>query len=403
MPLPDKTVLANFIQLPQEPSSGAARSMRTICELLALGGWRVQVLGTTATEGDVRLDAQDWLRSCGIEPEIDAGPQSSRVFRFRDREVDYVLLDVGTVDAAEAEQRAGDAFDQLFEQHFAAVQPDIFLTYGGWLPELERRRRAREAGSRVVFAIHNEAYVCPPAFANIDAAFSPSHFLAERCRSALGVEVTVLPLPISGDEVIAGPREPTFVTFINPELIKGVVAFARIAEEISSRHPEIPFLVVKSRSGANVLVATALAGGFDLRRHSNIAVAGPIPEPRRIYAVTRVLLVPSLVDNAPRVVAEALLNGIPVIASDCGGLPETLRGGGFVLPLPPGVTSDTIVPPPANALQTWVNLTIRLMTDQVFYQEATHRAYKAGRAYDQHALVSVYYNFFEEILRPSRS
>src|SRR5690242_14458701 len=113
MALPGATVLANFIQLPHEPSSGAARSMRTVCELLALGGWRVQVLGTTATEGDLRLNAQDWLRSCGIDAKVDAGPQSSRVLRFRDREVDYVLLDVGTLDAAEAEQHAGDAFDQL--------------------------------------------------------------------------------------------------------------------------------------------------------------------------------------------------------------------------------------------------------------------------------------------------
>jgi hypothetical protein len=72
--------MCNFIQLPQDPSSGAARSMRTVCEFLALGGWRVQVLGTTATEGDIRLDAQDWLRGCGIEPEIEGGPQGSHVF-----------------------------------------------------------------------------------------------------------------------------------------------------------------------------------------------------------------------------------------------------------------------------------------------------------------------------------
>jgi glycosyltransferase involved in cell wall biosynthesis len=403
MSLPGRTVLANFIQLPQEPSSGAARSMRTICELLALGGWRVQVIGTTATEGDVRLDARDWLRSGGIDPEVHAGPQSSRVFRFRDREVDYVLLDAGAVDAAGAEQRAGDAFDQLFDELFAAVQPDIFLTYGGWLPELERRRRARESGSRVVFAIHNEAYMCSPAFADVDATFSPSRFLAERYRSALGVEVMALPPPVTGDQVVAVSREPTFVTFINPEPLKGVAVFARIAEEISRRHPEIPFLVVKSRRASDVLVASALAGGFDLRRRSNIGVAEPVAEPKRIYAVTRVLLVPSLEEAAGRVAAEALLNGIPVIASDCGGLPETLRGGGFVLPLPPGVTSDTIVPPPADSLQTWVNLTIRLMTDQAFYQEATHRAHKAGRAYEQRALVSVYCDFFEEIVRASRS
>jgi glycosyltransferase involved in cell wall biosynthesis len=212
-----------------------------------------------------------------------------------------------------------------------------------------------------------------------------------------------LPLPIAGDEVIAVSREPTFVTFINPEPIKGVAVFARIAEEISCRHPEIPFLVVKSRRSSDVLVTTALAGGFDLRRHSNIAVAEPVPEPRRIYAVTRVLLVPSLIDNAPRVAAEALLNGIPVIASDCGGLPETLHGGGFVLPLPSCLISSATVPPPADVLERWVNLTIRLMTDQVFYREAAERAYYSGRAYDQHTLVSAYCSFFEQILRASRS
>src|SRR6266702_7085047 len=165
------TLLANFIQLPHDPSSGAARSMRTVCEFLALGGWRVQVLGNTATEGENRLDAADWLRSCGIEPEVDIGPQSSRILRFRDRGVDYVLLDLGQVDAAQSRQHTGDAYDQLFDQLYAVVQPDIFLTYGGWLAELERRHRVRKSGSRIVFAIHNEAYIHPAAFANVDATF----------------------------------------------------------------------------------------------------------------------------------------------------------------------------------------------------------------------------------------
>ena len=313
-----------------------------------------------------------------------------------------MLLDVGAVDAAEAEQQVGDAFDQLFNQILAAVQPDIFLTYGGWLPELERRRRARDAGIRVVFTVRNQAYLCPQAFVDVDATFASSRFLADLYRSALGVEVTVLPLPVAGDDVIAVSRKPTFVTFVNPEPIKGVVAFARIAEEISSRRPEIPFLVVKSRSAADLLVATALAGGFDLRRHSNIAVAGPVPDPKRIYAVTRVLLVPSLEEAAGRVAAEALLNGIPVIASDCGGLPETLRGGGFVLPLPADLTPTTIVPPLAHALEPWVDLIIQLMTDEAFYQRSAHRATQAGRAYGQHALIAAYCSFFKEILGDSQ-
>src|SRR5262245_6954938 len=126
------SVLATFIQLPHEPSSGAARSMRTVCEFLAAGGWRVQVLGNTATEGEIRLDAQNWLRNCGIDAELDIGPESSRVFRFRDRGVDYQLLDLGEVSVAEARHKTGDVFDQLFDRLLEVVRPDIFLTYGGW-------------------------------------------------------------------------------------------------------------------------------------------------------------------------------------------------------------------------------------------------------------------------------
>ena len=114
------------------------------------------------------------------------------------------------------------------------------------------------------------------------------------------------------------------------------------------------------------------------------------------------LLVPSLEEAAGRVAAEALLNGIPVIASDCGGLPETLRGGGFVLPLPADLTPTTIVPPLAHALEPWVDLIIQLMTDEAFYQRSADRATQAGRVYDQHALIAAYCSFFEEILGASQ-
>jgi len=401
MTAPGPTVLANFIQLPQEPSSGAARSMRTICEFLASEGWRVQVLGNTATEGIIRLDPEAWLHSCGIEPELVPGPQGSRTFRFQDRGVDYVLLDTGSVNVSDAPQNDGDAFDQLFEELFSALRPDIFLTYGGWIAELDRRRRARERGCRVVFTIRNEAYMVPEAFADVDAVFSSSAYLTERYRSGLGVETTPLPPPILAEEVTAPFREPTFVTFINPEPIKGVFAFARIAEEVCRRHPEIPFLVVKSRGVGEMVTLAALTGGFDLRRHPNIGLAEPVPDPRRIYAVTRVLLVPSLVEASGRVAAEALLNGIPVIASDRGGLADTLHGGGFILPLPSDLTPETRLPPLADALEPWVDLTIRLMTDETFYCESVDRACQAARAYEQQALVSEYCRFFEDVLRVS--
>jgi len=57
------------------------------------------------------------------------------------------------------------------------------------------------------------------------------------------------------------------------------------------------------------------------------------------------------------------------------------------------------IPPSAEAMRLWIDLTIRLMIDGVFYQESTRRALKAGGAYSEDALVSAYCRYFEKVLR----
>ena len=59
----------------------------------------------------------------------------------------------------------------------------------------------------------------------------------------------------------------------------------------------------------------------------------------RVYqemASSYVLVVPSLMDNVPLVIEEALSLGIPVIASNCGGIPEMIRDGVEGLLFTPG-------------------------------------------------------------------
>ena len=54
-----------------------------------------------------------------------------------------------------------------------------------------------------------------------------------------------------------------------------------------------------------------------------------------VYARARVLLVPSLWwESGPRVIVEALANGIPVIGSSSGGVPEVIGDGGIILEFP---------------------------------------------------------------------
>ena len=59
-----------------------------------------------------------------------------------------------------------------------------------------------------------------------------------------------------------------------------------------------------------------------------------------VYARARVLLVPSLWwESGPRVIVEALSNGIPVIGSSSGGVPEVIGDGGIILDFPKNIFS----------------------------------------------------------------
>ena len=76
---------------------------------------------------------------------------------------------------------------------------------------------------------------------------------------------------------------------------------------------------------------TALIG-----RDERISLRGPFgrADVASIYADIDALAVPSLwYENAPLVIREAFLNGIPVVASDLGGMREALEtGGGLLVP-----------------------------------------------------------------------
>ena len=113
------------------------------------------------------------------------------------------------------------------------------------------------------------------------------------------------------------------MTFVNPTPRKGALLFARLADMLGSRRPDIPILVVQSAAGAGGLNAIH---GLDFGRYPHIMAAPATPRPADFFGLTRILLVPSVFrEPFGRVAAEALINGIPPLVSDRGALPETVR------------------------------------------------------------------------------
>ena len=149
---------------------------------------------------------------------------------------------------------------------------------------------------------------------------------------------------------------------------------SRIAEVLSRRRPDIPLLLVEGAGKASFLPQL----GIDLSGVKNLRIMPNTPDPRQFYAVTKLLLMPSLMENAGFVAMEAMTNGIPVLASNRGGLPETIgnsphpnplpegegTSGGFLFDIPARYTPETRDLPTAEEVEPWVETIIRLWDDR---------------------------------------
>jgi len=98
------------------------------------------------------------------------------------------------------------------------------------------------------------------------------------------------------------------------------------------------------------------------------------------------------------VAREALANGIPVLASDRGGLPETLGDAGFVFTLPDRLfTPGSLAVPTAREVAPWVATIERLWDDPAL--EARHRALAKAEAerWDGDRLAEQYERLFASL------
>ncbi len=81
--------------------------------------------------------------------------------------------------------------------------------------------------------------------------------------------------------------------------------------------------------------------------------------------MTKVLVMPSLMENAGLVAMEAMLNGIPVLGSNRGALPETIGADGLLLEIPARYTQQSPEIPTAEEVKPWVETVVRLWDDRV--------------------------------------
>jgi glycosyltransferase involved in cell wall biosynthesis len=387
-----------------DDANGAAVASRSLIGLLQDGGFSTEVLSGIMLDRDREGELAEWLagRHCRPEPPIEAwgvDGEGRRVavpphLRVTHRGIAITLHRGPTSKPHETDDIERIEFLTLLDLTLARFRPDVVVGYGGDRLANEVRALARAREIVTVVPLHNFHYLHPLPFADADEILVPSRFAADYYREALGIRCQVLANPADPERSRAESSDPRFATFVNPSVEKGVYAFARIADELGRRRPDIPILVVESRGTED----TVAACGLELRDHGTVHFMAHTADPREFWGVTKVCLMPSLWWESQGLVAvEAMVNGIPVIGSDRGGIPETLGDAGIVLPLPERITPATRMLPTAEEVAPWVEAVIRLWDDAEFYQDHRRRALAEARRWDPEVLEPRYVEFFRDL------
>jgi glycosyltransferase involved in cell wall biosynthesis len=165
-----------------------------------------------------------------------------------------------------------------------------------------------------------------------DAVIIPSQALAKTFRTRLRFParmIWVVPngVPIPETALERGQEVGT-LSLLEP--VKDIGTFLRAAAQLVPQWPDLRFVVFGDGSQRDELQRAAA----DLGLSDRIAFPGFVDRAAALKQLA-VLVLPSLVENAPMALLEAMAAGIPAVVSRAGGIPEMVGDDGALL-VPPG-------------------------------------------------------------------
>jgi len=356
-----------------DPTAGVTQSLRTIVEWLADEGHSCRVLTTARFESRVTFSIEEHLAERGV-----ALTPRDKVVEFQVGAVPVTLAVTRHNDESRPNRRETSLYLKLLDDLLSSFAPDQLIACNAHSMIFEALARARARGITTAYAVRGYGYYHARYFKDVDHAFTCSQFLTDVYREKIGLDSTPLEPPIDWSTVVAPDESRAFVTFVHPARHKGLLLFARLADMLGRRRPDIPVLVVQSGFTAGSLNAIP---GVDFSAYPQIMAAPPVPVPADYFALTKILLVPSVWDEPfGRVAAESMINGIPPVVGNRGALPHVVGGdfseggGGRVLKIPHWMTDQTTRLPSEEEIEPWFDAVTSLWDDAELYRTMSARA-----------------------------
>ncbi|WP_229399258.1 glycosyltransferase [Micromonospora okii] len=250
------------------------------------------------------------------------------------------------------------SLDRLLEQD----RPDAALLWGHLGEETPLARRLRAAGVPVVLE-HPAADLRPVAqtLRLVDDVVVPSRFardlfVGQAGRDARPIEPLLRPCSCppgagAGGVARSGPYR---ITFVNPEPAKGLGVVMHLVVAATRANLPFRFRFVEGRWTAADLASQGIVAA-ELPCVEIVAYRADVCS---LYAETDLLLVPSLWRESFGMVArEAVVHGVPVVATRTGGLPEAVGDGGSCLD-PPECGDDYLVRMTGAEVRAWLSAVV---------------------------------------------
>ncbi len=305
----------------------------------------------------------------------------SRDLAVREIEPEVFSYESNGVEVDAINLPSSDARREYLTRRIRAFQPDCVLVAD------DKRRFMMEAATTAatgsVIALVQTIIQLPFGPVSIDenehqtqllrdarAIIVVSKYLHNYVREHGGMESHLLRSPVYGP----GPfpnlarHDTGFITLINPCQLKGVAIFLSLARAF----PQFMFAAVPTWGADEQLLS-------ELRSLPNVRLLKPADDIEQIFSQTRILLVPSLwPETFGNVVPEAMLRGIPVLASDIGGLTEAKLGVEYLLPVTPAQRHDHGYQFPTQDIDPWTQTLQELLGDREVYHSCSRRSRDAA-------------------------
>lgn len=364
---------ANLYSL-MDTSSGASMAIREMLFQLIKHGYEVAVLGATVFDNPKGItrhkDKWSSIKSHeGKVIDIQDGP-------LRHKQLVTTSTIRETMTAKE---------ESIWFSYYCAMlkrfKPDMVFYYGGNPLDMLIASEAKYYGISTAAYLVNGNYTGDRWCRDVDLVITDSQATSKLYQERIGIKPVPVGAFIEPRAVVAKEHSRKHVLFINPSPEKGVGVMIRLAMMLEKRRPDIIFEVVESRgSWQDMLEAFSKGMGTPRTKLDNVVVTPNTSDMRPVFGRARLLLAPSLWwDSAPRVLAEAMLNGIPALITDRGGMPEMIGDAGIKIKFPDKCYEKpyTLVIP-ESALEGLVEMIIRFYDDQAYYESYVTRAKRVG-------------------------